>query len=123
GYGGAVAGRARLLVEVLQEIRARVGPSYPVWIRLNAVEYFTDGTTLDDAIETARLAEAAGADAIHVSTYADPTVAIGFTEAHTTHFPGHFVDYARAVKAAVMVPVIAVGRIEPEVAERAIGER
>jgi 2,4-dienoyl-CoA reductase (NADPH2) len=121
-YGGSLAGRARLLVEVLQEIRRRVGSAYPVWVRLNAVEYFTDGTTLDDAIETARLAEAAGADAIHVSTYADPTVAIGFTEAHTTHFPGHFVEHARAVKAAVTVPVIAVGRIEPEVAERGIGE-
>ena len=41
---------------------------------------------------------------------------------HTTHFPEHFVDYARGIKQAVPVPVIAVGRIEPEAADRFIGE-
>ena len=39
--------------------------------------------------------------------------AIGFTEAHTTHFPGHFVRVRPRRQGAVSVPVIAVGRIEP----------
>jgi 2,4-dienoyl-CoA reductase (NADPH2) len=121
-YGGSVENRARLLVETLRAIRSRVGADYPVWIRMNAHEYFIDGTTLDDAIVTAKLAAAAGADALHVSTYADPTIAIGFSEAHTTHFPNHFVDYARAIKAEVTVPVIAVGRISPEDADEHIGQ-
>jgi 2,4-dienoyl-CoA reductase (NADPH2) len=121
-YGGSVENRARLLVETLHAVRDRVGPDYPVWVRINAHEYFTDGETLPDAIFNAQLAEQAGADAVHVSTYADPAVAIGFTESHTTHFPGHMVEYAREIKRHVSVPVIAVGRIEPEVGERLIAE-
>ncbi len=121
-YGGSVENRSRLLVETLRAIRTRVGPDYPLWIRMNAHEYFTAGTTLADAIVTAKLAVGAGVDALHVSTYADPTVAIGFSEAHTTHFPNHFVEYARGIRKHVDVPVIAVGRISPDDAEQHIAE-
>ncbi len=121
-YGGTVGNRARFLLEVLSAIRAEVGADFPLWCRINAHEFFIDGTTLEDALTTASLAVEAGTDALHVSTYADPARAIGYTEAHTTHFPEHFVDYARVIKQAVPVPVIAVGRIEPEAADRFIGE-
>ncbi len=119
-YGGPVENRARFLLETLRAIRARVGDDYPVWIRINGREYLYEGTTLPDAITVSKLAVEAGADAIHVSTYADPARAIGYTESHTTHFPGHFVDCAREVKRNVSVPVIAVGRIEPELGEQLI---
>src|SRR3954447_15649177 len=121
-YGGSVDNRARFLLEVIGAIRREVGDEYPLWCRINGHEFFIDGTTLDDALRTAQLAVDADVDALHVSAYADPTKAIGYTEAHTTHFPGHFVDYARAVKQTVPVPVISVGRIEPEDADRWIGE-
>lgn len=121
-YGGPVENRARLLLETLRAIRARVGRDYPVWIRMNAHEYFYDGTTLPDAIITAKLAVEAGVDALHVSTYADPSRAISFTEAHSTHFPGHFTQYAREIKQHVSVPIITVGRIEPELGDQLIAE-
>jgi 2,4-dienoyl-CoA reductase-like NADH-dependent reductase (Old Yellow Enzyme family) len=87
-YGGNVENRARLLTDTLRAIRARVGNEFPLWIRMNAHEYFYEGTTLPDAIVTAKLAVDAGVDALHVSTYGDPSKAISFSEAHTTHFPG-----------------------------------
>ena len=121
-YGGPIENRARLLVETLRAIRSRVGRDYPLWIRMNAHEYFIDGTTLPDALITAQLAVQAGVDALHVSTYADPTKAIGFSEAHTTHFPNHFVEFAREIKRHVNVPVIAVGRIDPDAAEQHLAQ-
>jgi 2,4-dienoyl-CoA reductase (NADPH2) len=121
-YGGTVENRARLLTDTLRAIRARVGSDYPLWIRMNAHEYFYEGTTLPDAIVTAKLAVEAGVDALHVSTYGDPSKAISFSEAHTTHFPGHFVGYAREIKRHVAVPVITVGRISPELGDQLIGE-
>lgn len=119
-YGGPVENRARFLVEVLTAIRRRVGRDYPVWCRINGEEFFVAGETLPDACRVAELAEEAGADAIHVSTYADPARAIGFTEAHATHTPGRFLEHAAAVKQRVRIPVIAVGRIDPELAEATI---
>lgn len=121
-YGGPVENRARFLVEVLTAIRRRLGRDFPVWCRINGEEFLTRGQTLPEACRVAELAEAAGADAIHVSTYADPGRAIGFTEAHATHTPGRFLEHAAAVKRRVRIPVIAVGRLEPELAEATLAK-
>jgi 2,4-dienoyl-CoA reductase-like NADH-dependent reductase (Old Yellow Enzyme family)/thioredoxin reductase len=121
-YGGSVENRARILVEILAEIRARVGDDYAVWCRINSTENRPGGMTLDDCIAIARMAEAAGADAVHVSAYHDPAVATGPTDSYAPHVPGLLVDNARAVKAALGVPVIAVGRIAPDAADAAIAD-
>ncbi|CAN5749350.1 FAD-dependent oxidoreductase [soil metagenome] len=122
-WGGTVEGRARLLVEVLGAIRSRVGDRFAVWVRLNAREVGKDGgETLADAIAVARRAEGAGAQAIHVTAYADPGQATGITAAHTPHVPGARVADAAAVKAAVTVPVITFGRLEPAEAEAAVAD-
>ena len=121
-YGGPVENRARFLVEIIEATRRKVGNDYPLWCRINGEELFIDGENLDDACRVAELAEAAGADAVHVSAYADPARAIGYTEAHATHIPGRFIPLAEAVKKRVEVPVIAVGRIEPDEAETLISQ-
>lgn len=120
-WGGALENRARFLLEILRATRARVGNDFGVWTRVDAEEVdVEDGITREDAVETARLAEASGADAIHVSRYGGPS-GIGFT-AMIVHEEGELVPYAAAIKAAVDVPVIAVGRLLPETADRAIAE-
>jgi 2,4-dienoyl-CoA reductase (NADPH2) len=92
-----------------------------VWCRINSVERFREGgETPEDLVEVAALAEKAGADAIHVSAATDAGAALGVTEAHTPHEPGLLLPFARLVSQRVGVPVITVGRIEPEVAETAL---
>ena len=120
-WGGPLETRARFLVEVLRETRRRVGDDFAGWCRLAGEEKgIVDGITPEDAVETARMAEAVGADAIHVSRYGGPS-GIGFT-AMLVHERGELLPYAAAVKKAVDVPVIAVGRLDPETADRAIAE-
>ena len=121
-YGGSVENRARFLIEILEAIRARVGRDYPVWIRINGGEAFIEGETLEDACRVAELAEAAGADAVHVSLYADPALGIGYTEAHATHIPGRFVELGATVKKRVGIPVITAGRIAPDEAEQVLAD-
>ena len=115
-YGGSRENRARLLQEVIRACKQRTGDDFAVWCRMDAQEFRTrGGITLEDAKLTARLAEEAGADAINVSAYADSTSGGAFTEAPLVHEPAGYVANARAIKACVEVPVIAVGRIEPDV--------
>jgi 2,4-dienoyl-CoA reductase-like NADH-dependent reductase (Old Yellow Enzyme family)/thioredoxin reductase len=117
-WGGPVENRARLLCETVREIRRRLGADFPLWTRLNAFEAHREGgTTLDDALATARLAVEAGLDAVHVSAYADASLGIAMTASHTPHVPGALVPAAAAVKRAVSVPVITFGRLEPDAAE------
>ncbi len=120
-YGGSRENRARFLVEVIRSIRSATGQDFPILVRLDAMEYRTEGgITPEDCVTTASLCEAAGADAIDVSAYGNVAHAIAFTEAPLVHEPGGFVNFARQVKAAVNIPVIGVGRIEPEKAEQHI---
>jgi len=117
-YGGSVENRSRLLTEVLQGIRNAVGCEFPVWCRLDSQEFFQpEGISLEDAKATARLAQAAGADAVHASAYADAKYGIAHSSAHTPQQPALLVNNATAIRSVVRIPVIAVGRIEPEAAE------
>ncbi len=122
-YGGPLENRARLLLDTLRAVKARVGADFPVWVRLDGEELHTPGgITLADAIATARMCEAAGADAISVSAYATLTSGVVFTEAPIPQQPGAYISNAAAIKGALTIPVITAGRIEPEVAAQAISE-
>ena len=120
-YGGNLENRARLLLEIIAAVRARVGREFPVWLRLDAEELHTPGgISLDDAIAVARMAEAAGVDAVSVSASARIISGVVFTEAPLVHKPGGFMEWTAAFKRSVNLPVIAVGRIEPDVGESAL---
>jgi 2,4-dienoyl-CoA reductase (NADPH2) len=123
-YGGSAENRARFLLEVIRAIREVTSPEFPILVRLDAMEYRTEGGIRpEDCVRTAVLCEQAGADAIDVSAYGNTAHAIAFTEAPLVHQPGGFVEFAKSVKHAVSIPVIGVGRIEPEVGERHIAQK
>ncbi len=74
-YGGSLENRARFLLEVIQAIRQEVGNDFHLQAKISAVEYNNavipwekPGNTLEESIQVCQWAEAAGADAIHVST-------------------------------------------------------
>ncbi len=118
-YGGSHENRARFLTQMISAIRQAAGANFPILVRLDAMEYRTEGgITPDDCAVTAALCEQAGADAIDVSAYGNVAYAIAFTEAPLVHEPGGFISFAKQVKASVGIPVIGVGRIEAEVGER-----
>lgn len=120
-YGGPLENRARLLLEIIGAVRARVGNEFALWLRLDAEELHTPGgISLEDAQAVARMAEAAGVAAVSVSASARITSGVVFTEAPLVHQPGGFLEWTAAIKRSVKVPVIAVGRIEPEVGEAAL---
>lgn len=120
-WGGSLDNRARLLLEVIGAVRSRLGGDVPLWMRVNAEErHRPGGETLPDMLRVIDMAVAAGLDAVHVSTYSNPMVGIGICDAHTPQDPGHLRPNFRAVKASVTVPVIAYGRLEPELAEEVL---
>jgi 2,4-dienoyl-CoA reductase (NADPH2) len=122
-YGGAIENRARMLVETIHAVRDRVGADYPVWCRIDGAELGIDGgITPDDAQRTAEIATDAGLDAVHVSAYANPTLGAAFTVAPLVHETAGYLDLAAGVKARITVPVIAVGRLEPERGEQALAD-
>src|SRR3546814_4193756 len=73
----------------------------------------------EGSVAAAQLFAAAGADAIHVTGWGRNSFA-NFTDGPLPDTIGAYRDDARAVRAAVHVPVIAVGRVLPELAEEMV---
>ena len=119
-YGGNPEKRERLLVEIISQIKKQI-EGFPILVRLDANEYrIENGITPDDFLITASLAQEAGADAIDVSAYGNTSKGIAFTEAPLVHEPGGFLEFVKMAKKALSIPVVAVGRIELDVAERGL---
>lgn len=120
-YGGDLRARARFGLEIIERIRAEVGPDFPVLCRISGSEFIDGGLTLDDMKQVAKWYEAAGVDAIDVSV---GTIETGYLTNSYMMFPrGVFVPLAEGIKEAVSIPVFAVGRInDPYFAEQVLAE-
>lgn len=118
-FGGDIIGRMKLPLEVMKEIRSRVGRQYPVMFRFSGDERIQDGIDANEAKVIARLMEDATVDAMDVSVC---TYASGQWSITPSYVPPAFNLYtAEAVKKVVKVPVIAVGKInDPYLAETII---
>ena len=117
-YGGSVENRARLLVDVISAIRRRCGDGFGIIVRLDGREYVDDGISPELCAQYAVLAENAGADAIHVSASGPNAMGVGFTNGPLPWQPEQYIGFTAVVKQEVSVPVIAVGRILPDAAEK-----
>lgn len=120
-YGGDTGGRARFAREIVEAIRARIPRDYPLICRISADEYTEKGLKLEEGKVIARILEAAGASAIHVSacnsTSAFYNIPCYYLE------EGCFIHLAAGVKSVVKVPVITVGRVlRPAMAEKILQE-
>ncbi len=121
-YGGSLENRARLTCEVIRAVKAEVGDSLAVIVRLAGQEYGeSDGLTPAEAAGAAAMFETAGADAIHVTGTALNAFA-NFTDGPLPDKVGFYTDNATVIKRAVSIPIITVGRMLPEVGEQMIAE-
>jgi 2,4-dienoyl-CoA reductase-like NADH-dependent reductase (Old Yellow Enzyme family) len=112
GYGGDLAGRARLLLEVTEAVRAAWPAGKPLLVRLSATEWIEGGFSVEEATEVARLLAERGVDLIDVSSG-------GNVLAKIPSAPGYQVPLAAAVRAAGL-PVSAVGQITDPAQAQAI---
>lgn len=68
-YGGSLERRTRMLRDVFGAIRSRVGPDFPVIIKMNGSDYLPlrPGLKTPELVEIAAIMEREGADAIEIS--------------------------------------------------------
>jgi 2,4-dienoyl-CoA reductase-like NADH-dependent reductase (Old Yellow Enzyme family)/thioredoxin reductase len=121
-YGGCAANRARFPEMVLKRVRAAVGDSYPVWVRMSLVEDIEGGFTVDDAIVTAQIMEKAGADALDLSAGGQTSV----YRVHPTYYKEDALNMTegKIVKEKVGIPTICGGKVRNlETAEKALQGR
>jgi 2,4-dienoyl-CoA reductase-like NADH-dependent reductase (Old Yellow Enzyme family)/thioredoxin reductase len=119
-YGGSLKNRARLVMEILEEIRNRVGNKLAVEYRISADELIPQGLVLEEQLEFARMIQDR-VDLMHVSA--------GFLNVQDTlprmfqpnYLPrGINVDFATQFKNALKIPVTTVGSLDMDMAEEIV---
>ncbi len=115
-YGGSVTNRARFVCQIVARARELVGPDYPISVRFNGSDHINGGMDVNDAVEVARLLEKAGASILNISAGVYGGLPLTIPPSYEPQ--GCYLHLAEAVKKAVNIPVIAVGRItDPRMAE------
>jgi mycofactocin system FadH/OYE family oxidoreductase 2 len=122
-YGGSLFNRARLMIDIVAAVRAAIGNGMALGVRICGDELIEGGTTIDDAVEIARLVEATGhVDYINTSIGV-ATASLFMIEASMHIPPGYAMFIPSAIRKAVELPVVGVGRFkDPLQAERALAE-
>ena len=104
-YGGSLENRMRFPLEVFEAVRKVFPKEKPVSVRVSATDWVPGGWDISQTTAFAKALDARGCSAINVSSGGnDPAQKIPVG-------PGYQVPFARAVKAAVKMPVVTVGLI------------
>ena len=122
-YGGSLPNRTRLLVDIIAAVRRTIGGGLALGVRICGDELIEGGTTIDEAVEIARIVEATGrVDYINTSIGV-ATASLFMIEASMHIPPGYAMFIPSAIRKAVDLPVVGVGRFkDPLQAERALAE-
>ncbi len=127
--------RSKIVVDILRGIKERIGKDFPVSVLINGMEYGIEkGMTIAETKELARIFEKAGADCMHIRVdgvgkylsshypelihYPEPPSPLGEMLDGSRHGAGGYIPITAAIKTAVSIPVIAVGRLDPELGEQ-----
>ena len=123
-WGGSAENRRRFVLEVYRAIRAAVGPTFPVGIKLNSADFQRGGFTEEESLDTIRALANEGIDLIEISggTYEAPAMT-GLKQGNskgkaTNSAPvkestrlreAYFLEFAEKARAAVRTPLVVTG--------------
>jgi 2,4-dienoyl-CoA reductase-like NADH-dependent reductase (Old Yellow Enzyme family) len=119
-WGGSLENRARFLMQVIKATRQAVGADFPVSVKLNSADFQKGGFAFDESIMVARWLQAAGVDLLEISggSYEQPAMMDmqGLEAAErpnvapsTSAREAYFVDFAKAMKAEITMPIMVTG--------------
>jgi 2,4-dienoyl-CoA reductase-like NADH-dependent reductase (Old Yellow Enzyme family) len=120
-WGGSLANRARLLLEVVRAVRARVAPGFCVAVKLNSADFQRGGFSEDDARQVLTMLNGERVDLVELSggSYESPAMQGRTADGRTLAREAYFLEFARDLAQAASMPVMTTGGI----ARRAVAEQ
>lgn len=110
GYGGSIENRARMILETYKAIRAKVGPEYPILIKINCEDYMSQGMTFEECKYVCKKLVKVGVSAIEISGGSPSSKRNkGPVRKLSAELGSYFKSYAAEIAEEIDVPVILVG--------------
>lgn len=115
-YGGSPENRARIVLEIAEEVRRRVPRDFPLSVRVSVSDYEPSGIKIEDTVALCVELEKRGVDVIHASGGHHAKMEWEVSSWDMPRQPHRW--GWEEIKAAVSIPVIASGSlVVPEIAE------
>ena len=114
--GGSLENRSHFLVQLVRQVKKLTGKDFPLMVKLVCDEFVEGGLRTEETIKIAGWVETAGADAIVANAGNKQTKYRTIPPQDSPLAP--LANLAVQIKAAVNIPVVAIGKInQPDVAE------
>lgn len=123
-WGGSLPNRARLLVEVVKQVRAAVAPGFCVGVKLNSADFQRGGFDAEDASQVLGLLNPLGVDLVELSggSYEAPAMQGQTRDGSTLKREAYFLEFAQHIAKTASMPLMITGGIRRRaVAEQVIG--
>jgi len=119
-WGGPLENRARLLMRVVREVRARLGSGYAVSVKLNSSDFQKGGFAPEDSLRVTEWLNEAGVDLLEISggSYEQPAMMDieGMEARHeetrretTREREAYFLIYAEEMRRVAQMPLMVTG--------------
>jgi len=111
-WGGSLENRARLLLDVVRAVRARVSPGFCVGVKLNSADFQKGGFEAADAVAVVSWLNGLSVDLVELSggSYESPAMQ-GEAKSSTLAREAYFIDFAREIGATARMPVMVTGGV------------
>ncbi|WP_148877082.1 NADH:flavin oxidoreductase/NADH oxidase family protein [Serratia marcescens] len=122
-WGGELANRARLLLEVVRAVRQRVSPDFCVAVKLNSADFQRGGFSPDEARQVLLMLNELQVDLVELSggSYESPAMQGEAADDSTLAREAYFLTFARDLAAVARMPVMTTGGIaRPSVAQQVL---
>lgn len=112
-WGGSLENRARLLLEVIQAVRASVSPSFCVAVKLNSADFQRGGFDAADAHAVVEMLNLLPVDLLELSggSYEAPAMQGEARDGRTLAREAYFLEFARQLAGVARMPVMVTGGI------------
>jgi 2,4-dienoyl-CoA reductase-like NADH-dependent reductase (Old Yellow Enzyme family) len=110
-WGGSVENRARFVVEILRSMRAAVGATFPIGIKMNSADFQRGGFSEEESMIVAEILADAGLDLLEISggTYEAPQMTGKDVRESTRTREAYFLRYAEQIRKRVNTPLMVTG--------------
>ena len=122
-WGGSIINRARLLINIVSQVRAVCSKDFIVMVKLNSADFQKNGFSFDDACEVVNRLEALGVDVVELSggSYEAPAMQGQTRDDTTLAREAYFLEFAQALVSKTDIPLMTTGGIKrAAVAEKVI---
>lgn len=116
-WGGSLENRARILIEVVKAVRAKVSNAFAVAVKLNSADFQRGGFSADDAKAVVQMLNDLPVDLVEISggSYEAPAMQGEARDGRTLAREAYFLEFAEQIQAIAKMPIMVTGGIRRKV--------